>query len=87
MPMMQIGKMRMAMSDFLMFMDMGMASGNHTEGMLMRMVMIIMTVPVDVLTADVCVSMGMFLKNERYNRSGQNQGSNNLNPGQMLRKQ
>ena len=87
MPVMQIRKVEMGMLEFFMYMEMDMPSGNNRGNMFMIVVMVIMAVPMDVLYFDMSMYMRMFLKNNGYYRNGQNQGGDNLNPRELLRKQ
>jgi hypothetical protein len=68
-PVMQIREMHMGMMEFFMFMEMDMPSGNRGN-MEMIMVKIIMTMPMDVLTFGMSVSMRVPLKNQGYDRNG-----------------
>jgi hypothetical protein len=81
MPVMQVRKMAMGMIDFFMIMEMDMPNGNRGN---MSMMKVIMAVPMDVLTVDMPVFMRMFLKDQGCDRNGQNQSSQNLNPGKLL---
>jgi hypothetical protein len=86
MPVMQVRKMAMGMIDFFMIMEMDMPNGNRGN-MVMSMMKVIMVVPMDVFTVDMPVFMRMFLKDQGCDRNGQNQSSQNLNPGKLFRKQ
>ena len=80
MPVMQIGKVGMGMPEFFVPVEMNMSSVSKGAYMFMPVVSVIMAVPMDVLCFGVSVRMGMFLKNDGYNRYRQNKGCANLNP-------
>lgn len=87
MAVMEVGKVEMGMRGLYVFMQMDVSPRYGRRSMGMGMVTVIMAVPMDVLRFKVAVLMGVLLKNQEYDRNGQNQSRYDLNPRELFRKQ